>query len=80
MHEPRTDEVFDEAIPIYDRMSPNFINPGNPVKLTGFVQTEPDTLTRLGGWLFRVVADAIGKSFGFSRPKPAPVAGGKGKK
>jgi hypothetical protein len=34
----------------------------------------------LGGWIFRVVADAIGKSFGFSRPKPATVVGGKGKK
>jgi hypothetical protein len=34
----------------------------------------------LGGWIFRVVADAIGKSFGFSRFKPATVSGGKGKK
>jgi hypothetical protein len=33
----------------------------------------------LGGWIFRVIADAIGKSLGFSRPKPATVAGGKGK-
>ncbi len=34
----------------------------------------------LGGWLFRVVADMAGKSLGFSRPKPAPVSKGKGKK
>jgi hypothetical protein len=34
----------------------------------------------LGGWIFRVVADALGKSFGFSRLKPATVSGGKGKK
>jgi hypothetical protein len=34
----------------------------------------------LGGWLFRVVADVVGKSLGFSRPKPALVAKGKGKK
>lgn len=34
----------------------------------------------LGGWIFRVVADVVGKSFGFSRPKPAAVSGGKGKR
>jgi hypothetical protein len=34
----------------------------------------------LGGWLFRVVADVVGKSLGFSRPKPALVSKGKGKK
>jgi protein-S-isoprenylcysteine O-methyltransferase Ste14 len=34
-------------------MSPDFINPSNPVKLPEFVPTAPDTLTRLGGWLFR---------------------------
>src|SRR5450759_5085036 len=31
----RTDEVLEEAIPIYDRTSPDFIKPANPVKLTG---------------------------------------------
>jgi hypothetical protein len=34
----------------------------------------------LGGWIFRVVADTLGKSFGFSRFKPVTISGGKGKK
>jgi len=33
----------------------------------------------LGGWIFRVVADLVGRSFGFSRPKPVVSPGGKGK-
>jgi len=34
----------------------------------------------LGGWVFRIIADAVGKSFGFSVNRPAPAAKGKGKK
>jgi hypothetical protein len=33
----------------------------------------------LGGWIFRVIADLIGKGLGFSRPKLATGPGGKGK-
>jgi hypothetical protein len=33
----------------------------------------------LVGWVFRLVADAIGKSFGFARLRPAPASAGKGK-
>ena len=34
----------------------------------------------LGAWLFRAVADMVSKSLGFSRPKPALAAKGKGKR
>src|SRR5712691_10218409 len=79
-----TDEVLNSAIPIYDRMSPNFTNPWNPVKLTGFVQTEPDSLTRLGGWLFRhrtslllpVAAAILTLRVGQAPPSTALVAAG----
>jgi hypothetical protein len=33
----------------------------------------------LGGWIFRVIADLVGKSLGFSRPQPVVSGGGKGK-
>lgn len=33
----------------------------------------------LGGWIFRVIADLVGKGFGFSRPKLTVSPGGKGK-
>jgi hypothetical protein len=33
----------------------------------------------LGGWIFRIVADVIAKSLGFSRLKPATAPAGKGK-
>jgi protein-S-isoprenylcysteine O-methyltransferase Ste14 len=44
---------LEEDIWISDRLSPDFINDGNPVKLAVFVRHEPDAMTRLGGWLFR---------------------------
>ena len=40
-------------MPIYDRMSPDFINGATAVKLARFVRRAPDLTTRLGGWLFR---------------------------
>src|SRR3982750_1022561 len=51
-----TDELLEAAIAairIYDRMSPDFTNPRNTVKLTDFVEPAPDTTSRLGGWLSR---------------------------
>jgi protein-S-isoprenylcysteine O-methyltransferase Ste14 len=44
---------LEEDIWISDRLSPDFINDGKPVKLAYSVRHEPDARTRLGGWLFR---------------------------
>src|SRR5262249_36491003 len=48
-----TDEVSGAAIPIYDRISPDFTCTRHPVKLTRLIETATDSTPRVGGWLFR---------------------------
>jgi protein-S-isoprenylcysteine O-methyltransferase Ste14 len=65
-------------------MSPDFINLGNPVKLSHFVQTPTDPTVRLGGWLFRhrtalplpVAAAILTLRAGEAPPSAALVAAG----